>query len=211
MACRTSGASGVVAEWSRYTIGINSIGASGRRGLLAQWTPADKLLDWPVEGLHVLVDVEHLVASDRPFLGCLGQTVWMLRFLEQEHRDEADAAVGAGDLNRAVAISLVEQLDLAISERLGAGEAFVVSGPLLDQSDQVHWFHYSGRSSGGQAADSGSPAESVDPDVRAGTDPAAVAGERDIVGIDGVEDARGAAVRRRKARQRWSLRLQRPL
>src|ERR1700737_1946745 len=154
MACRTSGSSGVVAEWSRYTIGINSIGGSGRRGLLAQRTPADQLLDWPVEGLHVLVDVEHLVASDRPFLGCLGQTVWMLGFLEQEHRDEADAAVGAGDFNRAMTVGLVEELHLAISERLGAGEAFVVLAPLLDQSDQVHCFHYRRRLSGGQAADS---------------------------------------------------------
>src|SRR6202035_1882644 len=72
-------------------------------------------------------------------------------------------------------------------------------------------FHYRRQLRGGKAAASGSASEPVDPDVRAGPDPAAVAGERHIVGIDRVENAIWTAGGRRKTRQRRSLRLERPL
>jgi len=92
----------------------------------------------PTEGLQVFVDVEHLVAADRSLAGGLGQTIGMLCLFQQKDGDEADAAIGAGHLNRAVSVRFIQQLHLAVGERLRAGQAFVVLGALLDEGDQVH-------------------------------------------------------------------------
>src|SRR5439155_14671529 len=93
----------------------------GLRGRRARGAPAGQLVQRPAERLHVLVDVEHLIGADRSFLGGFGEAVGMLGLLEQQDRDEADPAVGAGHLDRAVAVRLVEQLDLAVGQGLRAG------------------------------------------------------------------------------------------
>src|SRR5438132_573108 len=85
---KPSRSSGVVAEWSRYTIGINSMARKARlsaeslggglASLLPRVTRAGELSHRAAEGLHVFVDVEQLVAADWAFTGRLGQAVRML-------------------------------------------------------------------------------------------------------------------------------------
>ena len=101
-------------------------------------SPADQLRERTVERLELLVEVEELIPADRAFPGGPRQSIRVLRLLQQENGDEANAAIGAGDLHGAVAVTFVQQIDLAVGQGLRAGEAFVVFGALFDQRDQVH-------------------------------------------------------------------------
>ena len=100
--------------------------------------PPHQFLERAIEGLQVLMEVEHLVAADRPLLRRLRQAIGMLGLIQQQHHHQAYAAVGAGHLDRAVTIALIEQADLAAGECLGAGKALVILGALFDQGDQIH-------------------------------------------------------------------------